>query len=714
MSGGPVAGDLIGPYELVAELGRGGYGTVWRAERREPFRQVVAIKFLRFGVDSRAVVARFDRERQVLAVMNHPGIARVLDGGLSADGRPYLVMELVDGKPITEWCAAERLGVRERVALFAQACDAVQHAHAKGMIHRDLKPSNILALRDGDGRAIARVIDFGIAKLIDGSAGPGLTVTEEGQLVGTPEYMSPEQAAPDGADVDTRSDVYSLGAVLYELLAGRPPFGRDDGATRSRAKVLRAVRTETAAAPGTLSAGLERELDWIVLKALRKEPGDRYASAAEFARDLRAFLEGDTLLAAPESAMYRFRSYARRNRAQVAALAAVVATLVAATTVSVWFALSESRARAEALARADEARRVSEFQSRLLDEVDPAWVGAYALGDIYKRGDAFIKRTVAEPADLKSQRTAFSRLMKAVDKSAVGAEVITKSFLDPASEAIERDFADLPLVRADFYSALAGRYLMLGNLAKAQQHIEKALGLRRGLLGPRHGDVAASELVLGRIAFLRGESDAAGQAFRSSYETRMAVFGADSVEAIASGQELVKLLAEGGEGGEAVALAEQLVVRAELRFGRDDPRFFGLRRDHAIALTAAGRAAEAEPIARSAVEAFAKAIGENGAGAVRSEIVLARAIAAQGRLDEAEKALTGLVERMTRVYGLEDTDTIDARIALVEVRGRLDAAAVKPDELVQLGELAKARFGPNSSQSRWLEAELARRRGATE
>jgi len=708
----PGAGDRIGPYELVAELGRGGYGTVWRAERREPFRQVVAVKFLRIGADSRAIVARFERERQALAVMNHPGIARVLDGGLTPDDRPYLVMEFVDGKPITEWCTDERIDLRGRVALFAQVCDAVQHAHVKGMIHRDLKPSNILATRDGDARPVARVIDFGIAKLVDASSERGATVTEEGQLVGTPEYMSPEQADPDGGDVDTRSDVYSLGTVLFELLAGRPPFGRDDGGTRSRAMVLRSVRSEAPAAPSRLVAGLAPELDWIVLRALRKDPSERYASAAELARDLRAFLVGDPLLAAPEGAMYRFRSYARRNRVQVVAGAAIAATLVAATAVSVWFGLNESRARADAVARAAEARRIAEFQSRLLDGVDSAWVGAYALGDAYKRGDAFIKRTVTDPAELKAQRIAFSRLMKAVDKSAVGAEVISKSFLDPAAEAIERDFADLPLVRAEFHSSLAGRYLMLGNIAKAQEQVDKALALRRGLLGDGHADVAASELVLGRIAFASGRVDVAGEALRRSYEARVANFGADSIEAIISGEELVKLLAARGEHAEAVALAEGLVARAEQRFGRDDARCIGLRRDHAGALVAVGRGAEAEPIARGALESFVKVVGENGVGAVRSEVVLARAIAAQGRLEEAETALSGLVERMTRVYGLEDTDTIDARIALVEVRGRRDADAVKADELVQLRDLAKAKFGPGSTQSRWLEVELVRRGGA--
>jgi len=712
MSGAPGAGDRIGPYELVAELGRGGYGTVWRAERREPYRQVVAIKFLRIGADSRAIVARFERERQALAVMNHPGIARVLDGGLAADGRPYLVMELVDGKPITEWCVAESIDVRGRIALFAQVCDAVQHAHVKGMIHRDLKPSNILAARDGDARQVARVIDFGIAKLIDASTERGATVTEEGQLVGTPEYMSPEQADPDGGDVDTRSDVYSLGAVLFELLTGRAPFGRDDGGTRSRAMVLRAVRTEAPAAPSSIAPGLPAELDWIVLRALRKEPAERYASAAELARDLRAFLEGGVLLAAPESAMYRFRSYARRNRVQVVAGAAILATLSIATGVSVWFALNESRARADAVARADEARRIAEFQSRMLDDVDAAWVGAYAIGDVYKRGDAYIKRTVTDAAELKVQRTAFSRLVKAVDKSAVGGEVIAKSFLDPAAEAIERDFADLPLVRAEFHSSLAGRYLMLGNIEKAQQQIDKALVLRRGMLGDRHGDVAVSELVLGRIALTRGDIDVAAEAFRRSYETRVATFGADSIEAIMSGQEVVKLLAVRGQHAEAVALAEALVTRAEQRFGRDDPRFIGLRRDHAIALIAAGRGADAEPIARGALESFVKVIGENGVGAVRAEVVLARAITAQGRLDEAEQALVGLVERMTRVYGLEDTDTVDARIALVEVRTRRDPAGVSVEELGQLQALARARFGPMSSQTRWLDEQLARRSSA--
>jgi len=476
------SGERIGPYELVNPVGEGGYGTVWRALRREPYEQSVAIKIVKAGMDSAAVVSRFDQERQTLARMDHPGIARVLDGGLTPRGRPCFVMEFVDGAPITAWCAAQGASMRARAALVADVADAVQHAHAKAVIHRDLKPSNVLVAPGPDGAARAKVIDFGIAKALSDDAGAGVTMTVAGQLLGTAEYMSPEQADPDRADeVDTRTDIYALGAILYELLCGRPPVGEAGGSTRTRVEVLRAVRTgQVRPLPPN---GVPGELAWIAMKALRFAPDERYASAADLARDLRAWLAGLPVEAAPESLAYRMRTFVRRNRLATASGAAIALTLVVATVVSARFGLAELRAREsaeasrnDALAREAEARRLAEFQTKVLGQLDPAWIGAEIRQDIVNRFNAVAKR--AEP-DSKAARarvmTVFNELML-VNRTDVGAAVLDRWILDPMSQGAGEEFKDLPLTEAALRHGVANARWMMRQLPEARAEVDRALG----------------------------------------------------------------------------------------------------------------------------------------------------------------------------------------------------------------------------------------------
>src|SRR5262245_33911030 len=391
-------GSLVGPYKLLEPIGEGGMGAVWMAEQSEPIQRRVALKVIKEGMDSRQVLARFEAERQALALMDHPNIAKVHDAGRTTSGRPYFVMELVKGQPITKYCDEKQLGVRERLDLFGDVCRAVQHEHQKGIIHRDIKPSNVL-VAPYDGKPVVKVIDFGVAKATGQRLTDKTLFTGFGALVGTPEYMSPEQAEVNNQDIDTRSDIYSLGVLLYELLTGSPPFTkkgleaaglletlrliREQEPTRPSAKLstaegLPALAAKRGTEPAKLTRLMRGELDWIVMKALEKDRSRRYETANGFAMDVQRYLAGEPVLAAPASQWYRLRKLVRRHRGPVVAAGLVLLTLlggIAGTTLGLvqaehqrelaedkkQEAVDEGNAKAAALAaeqqaRADEAK----------------------------------------------------------------------------------------------------------------------------------------------------------------------------------------------------------------------------------------------------------------------------------------------------------------------------------------------------------------------
>ena len=358
------AGETIGRYKLLQQIGEGGFSVVYMAEQEEPVRRRVALKILKLGMDTKEVIARFEVERQALAILDHPNIAKVFDGGTTATGRPYFVMELVKGVPITEYCDENNLSAGKRLQLFVEVCHAVHHAHQKGIIHRDIKPSNVMVTLH-DGEPVPKIIDFGIAKATHHRLTEKTLFTAYGQFMGTPAYMSPEQAEMSGLDIDTRSDVYSLGVLLYELLTGTTPF--DDESLRTAAYVeiqrilkeveppkpstrlttlgesLKAIATHRQTDPGALARLIRGDLDWIVMKALEKDRTRRYGSASDLAADIERHFSSEPVIARPASRSYRLRKFVTKHRGPVAAATAIGTTIVVLGSLAMWLGWSAQR-----------------------------------------------------------------------------------------------------------------------------------------------------------------------------------------------------------------------------------------------------------------------------------------------------------------------------------------------------------------------------------
>ncbi|MFG0319715.1 MAG: protein kinase, partial [Planctomycetota bacterium JB042] len=495
-------GSVVGRYRLLERIGEGGGGEVFRAAPVAGDLPPVALKVVKPGTDTRQVLARFERERRALARMDHPGIARVLDAGATPSGRPFFVMELVPGEAITTYADARRLTLTERLALFREVCRAVQHAHQKGVIHRDLKPSNVL-VAEVDGRAAPKVIDFGIAKAIeDEPDAPELT--RHGWLVGTPQYMSPEQAGRDGLDVDVRADVYSLGVLLFELLTGSTPLDPDELRAAGLPGMARMVdaavsprpsrrlrehdrRAEVAAlrradAP-RLARRLEDDLDWVVLKALERDREERYASVAELAEDVRRALDDEPVAAGPPSRWVRLRKLVRRNRLAVGAAAAVVVLLVAAVVGTSIGYLEATAARAELEESNARLSRLLAFQHGRLAAIDLPEMGTTLRSSLLEhlrpglRGLGWSEAEVAERIEL------LDRSLAATNLTSVARDLTRTSLRDATEAAIEREFAGESVDRAALLHSLGLTMAALGFDAKALEVAERALALRSEAFG---------------------------------------------------------------------------------------------------------------------------------------------------------------------------------------------------------------------------------------
>jgi serine/threonine protein kinase len=513
-------GTVIGPYQLMEQIGEGGMGLVFVAEQRQPVRRKVALKVIKPGMDSRQIVARFEAERQALALMDHPHIAKIFDGGATAGGRPYFVMELVKGAPITTFCDDNQLDPRARLNLFVHVCDAVQHAHQKGIIHRDLKPSNVLVMCS-DGTPVVKVIDFGVAKAVEQPLTDGTVYTQFAQMIGTPLYMAPEQAADSGLDVDTRSDIYSLGVLLYELLTGTTPFDKERLKKAGFDEMRRIIREEEAPRPSTristlgeaadtvsakrlsdprrLSRQLRGELDWIVLRALEKDRNRRYQTASALAADVQRYLRDEPVQACPPSSVYRFRKFARRHKTAIAASvlvgAALVGVLITLIVSNVWVA----QERQEALRQRDDAqaqRRVArQAVDKMYTQVAEQWLAQQPrleplqrefLEEALRFYQAFAEDPGADPELRLEAAKAYRRTCDIHDKLGDGAKARADVLRAIALlEQLTAEFPDRPSYRAalgDCRLRLGGLLHRLDRPEEAEKEYQTSLRLQEALV----------------------------------------------------------------------------------------------------------------------------------------------------------------------------------------------------------------------------------------
>ena len=526
-------GQTLGRYKLLERVGEGGCGVVYVAEQTEPVRRRVALKVIKLGMDTKQVVARFEAERQALAMMDHPNIAKVLDAGTTDVGRPYFVMELVRGIRITDYCDQAQCSTKERLDLFIKVCQAIQHAHQKGIIHRDIKPSNILVTLH-DGVPVPKVIDFGIAKATEGRLTDNTVYTQLHQFIGTPAYMSPEQAEMSGLDIDTRSDIYSLGVLLYELLAGSTPFDAKELMASGIDAMRKTIREKEPVRPSTRLATLgadqltttakhrsadtskllhqlKGDLDWIVMKCLEKDRQRRYDTATGLALDIKRHLDNEAVIARPPSVGYLVQKFVRRNKLAVISASAIFLALLLGIIASSWLAIRASRAERKtgvALIQMELAR-TEESKQRALANLN---------------AQAEKKQRLAAEAEAQKARDVldFIQRMITTSGSSYADQVTVLQMLDMGSSGVENKFKNQPDVSASVQFAIGFCYSKIGHWDTAEIYLRRSLKLRVELFGYKNPDTLDSAQQLASVALAQGRDSEAGELCKLVIESAQA------------------------------------------------------------------------------------------------------------------------------------------------------------------------------------------------
>jgi serine/threonine protein kinase len=712
-------GTVIGPYKLLQQLGEGGMGTVFLAEQTQPVQRKVALKIIKSGMDSRQILARFEAERQALALMDHPNIAKVLDAGTVGEpvalacrgppaaqaagspGRPYFVMELVKGVPITKYCDEHHLTLRQRLELFVPVCQAVQHAHTKGIIHRDLKPSNVMVCLY-DGRPVPKVIDFGVAK----ATGPKLTdrtlFTEIGQIIGTLEYMSPEQAELNQLDIDTRSDIYSLGVLLYELLTGTTPLQRKCLKAGAFLEVLRVIREEDPPTPSTrlstaeglpaiaanrglepkkLSGLLRGELDWIVMKALEKDRNRRYDTAEGLAADVQRHLADEPVEACPPSASYWLRKHLRKHRAGVLTATALVALLLLGAAVSTWQAVRATCAEESARAAAAAEKEAKEMA--LAREAETRAVLHFVQSKVF---------AAARPRG---------------QEGGLGRDVSLRRAVEAALPFVDQCFRDQPLIEARLRLTLGLSSLYLGDAHTAAQQLQTARRLHSQHRGPDHPDTLASMNDLASAYAALGRDADALQLREETLALRKARLGSDHPDTLRSMNNLANSYAALGRQADAVRLHEETLALRKVILGSDHPDTLRSRHNLASSYAALGRRADALQLREETLALRKARLGPDHPDTLRSMMGVANSYAALGRHADAGKLHEETLALQKARLGPDHPDTLRSMNNLANSYAALGRLA----DAVQLHEetlaLRKAKLGSDHPDTLWSMHNLA-------
>ncbi len=675
---GEVAGNRIGCYQLLEEIGHGGMGTVFLAEQVQPVRRTVALKIIKPGMDSAEILSRFQSERQALEMMDHPNIARVMDAGTTLAGMPYFVMELVQGEAITDYCDKNRLNLRERLELFIPVCKAIQHAHQKGIIHRDIKPSNVL-IRVLDGKPVPKVIDFGIAKAINQQLTDRTIFTQLGQIVGTLEYMSPEQAEMNGGNVDTRSDIYSLGVLAYELLTGSTPLQRSKLVERGYSELLQMIRETNPPKPSTRlkASGIELadisehrkmdptdlkrvvrgELDWIVMKAMDKDRGRRYGTSSDLARDVERYLADEPVEACPPSQLYLLRKLIRRNRGLAFASTLIFLALIFGVIGTTWGMVSANTAR-----EAEAKQRAIAEQRRLLAEQNQR--AAVVQKQVAEAVQKFLQHDLLRQANAKEQADS---ILKHGGGFEIKENPTVKELLDRAASElspskIDSKFPDQPAVQATILQTIGDTYLSIGEYDKAIEFLRRAIDLDTDLIGDDQPATLSAMLSLACAYRERGEFSKTIPLIEKVLEGQVKLFGLDSPETLDSEYKLAIAMRMASRLTEAVELFERVYSAQVKKLGSEHQDTLNTKKS----LTWASyirdtNAAKAIATFEEIIAVQVRTLGEEHPETLDTRSSHAVVFIDTHDMPRALELLTGVSDACVKTLGAEHPDTLAAR-----------------------------------------------------